>query len=323
MSEYQVTPLQQDLPFGIRVSGLTLEQARDDTVKNHLSDLFIEHGMIVFEEVESTDDMQVAISHCFGPLKEHPIKGVSRVDPDRLPGVVEISTRPDNGGIVEVDGNRVAHWLPWHFDHCYNDELNRAGVLRALKIVEKGGITGFLDGIALYKLFPESLLSKIEGKEIIYALNTQYDQLKFGRPEGYRMIEPKPLASSQALKDQVAELPRAIHPAVWTRETGEKVLHVSLYMAEGILGQENSEGDALLEEVCQTINKLASTCSYHHRWRPSDMVIWDNHRMLHAVSGSDPEETRIMYRTTIRGDYGEGRWDSRNAHGDPVSPPIR
>ncbi|HHX81835.1 MAG TPA: TauD/TfdA family dioxygenase [Pseudomonadaceae bacterium] len=321
MPQYTVTPLQKDLSFGVRVSGLTLEQAQDDTVKNHLNNLFIEHGMIVFEDVESTDEMQLAISHCFGPLKEHPIKGVSRVDADRLPGVVEISTRPDNGGVVEVDGNQVAHWLPWHFDHCYNDELNRAGVLRALKIVEKGGVTGFLDGIALYKLFPEELLAKIEGRDIVYALSTQYDQLKFGRPERYRMIKPKPVAA--ALNEQVAELPRAIHPAVWTRDSGEKVLHVSQYMAEGILGQENAEGDALLEEVCQTINRLAPTCSYHHRWRPTDMLIWDNHRMLHAVSGSDPAETRIMYRTTIKGDYDKGRWDSHNVYGDPVSPPAR
>ena len=81
-------------------------------------------------------------------------------------------------------------------------------------------------------------------------------------------------------------------------------------MAEGIAGAENPEGDALLEEVCQTINRLAPACSYHHKWRPGDMLIWDNLRMLHCVSGNRPDQERLMYRTTIKGDYGLGRWEN-------------
>ncbi len=86
-------------------------------------------------------------------------------------------------------------------------------------------------------------------------------------------------------------------------------------MAEGVLGDETPEGDALLDEVCRTIAGLAGKCSYHHKWKPTDMVIWDNTRMLHAVSGSNPTDTRIMYRTTIKGDYGLGRWDNRTRTG--------
>jgi taurine dioxygenase len=84
-------------------------------------------------------------------------------------------------------------------------------------------------------------------------------------------------------------------------------------MAEGLVGREDGEGDALLDEVCHTIAALADTCSYHHRWRPTDMVIWDNTRMLHAVSGNRPQDERLMYRTTIKGDYGLGRWETETA----------
>lgn len=308
-----VRPLQDDLPFGVRIGGLTLEILEDPAIRREIDDLFIEHGMIVFEGVENSDAMQLALSNCFGPLKEHPVKSVARVDSSRMPGVVEIAARPDNGGIVEISGKQLTHWLPWHFDHCYNDELNRAGVLRAMEIVEEGGITGFMDGIALYNQFPKDLLARIEGKDIVYTLSTQYDQLKFARPEGYRMVKPKP--TSREFTEQADAMPRSIHPAVWTRPTGEKCLHVSQYMAEGVLGDETPEGDALLDEVCRTIAGLAGKCSYHHKWKPTDMVIWDNTRMLHAVSGSNPTDTRIMYRTTIKGDYGLGRWDNRTRTG--------
>ena len=311
MALADVRPLQEGLPFGVRIGGLTREIVADPAIKQEIDNLFIQHGMIVFENVENSDAMQLALSDCFGPLKEHPVKGITRVDANRMPGVVEIASRPDNGGIVEIGGKQLSHWLPWHFDHCYNDELNRAGVLRALEIVEEGGITGFMDGIALYKAFPKDLLARIEGKAIAYSLSTQYDELKFGIPDDYRMIKPKP--SSPEFKAQAAAMARAIHPAVWTRPTGEKCLHVSPYMAQGIVGMENAEGDALLDEVCKAINALAGTCSYHHKWKPSDMLIWDNLRMLHAVSGNNPQDQRVMYRTTIKGDYGHGRWEDRAA----------
>lgn len=305
-------PLRADLPFGIRIDGVTRDMLEDLAIREEIDDLFVRHGMIVFEDVEQTDEMQLAISTCFGPLKEHPVKAVSRVDGNRMPGVISIHSQPGLG-IVEINGKQLSHWLPWHFDHCYNDELNRAGVLRSVERVEEGGITGFMDGIALYKAFPQELRKRIEGKEVVYTLCTQYDELKFGKPKSYKMIEPKP--SSPEFKEQAISMARAIHPAVWTRPTGETVLHVSNYMSQGIVGQEDPEGDALVEEVCQTINSLTAQCSYQHKWRPEDMVIWDNLRMLHCVSGCNPLDSRLMYRTTIKGDYDHGRWDTVRADG--------
>jgi taurine dioxygenase len=319
MASYTVKPLDPALPFGIRIGGLTRAMLEDVPTRAGINDLFVRHGMVVFEDVEQSDEMQLAISNCFGPLKEHPVKAVGRVDSDRLPGVIEIRSEPGRG-IVEVDGRRVSHWLPWHFDHCYNDELNLAGVLRSIERVDEGGITGFLDGVALYEAFPADLRARIEDKEVIYTLSTQYDELKFGRPKEYRMIEPKP--SSPEFKAQAASMPRAIHPAVWTRPGGEKCLHVSSYMAQGLVNHEDAEGDALLEEVCQTINALAEKCSYHHKWRPNDMAIWDNTRMLHCVNGSAPEKLRLMYRTTIAGDYNLGRWESQGASGKALEPAM-
>lgn len=307
MTKLDLRKLREDLPFGIRIRGVTRGQLQDAALRREIDALFLQHGMILFEEVEQSDEMQLAISACFGPLKEHPVKSVGRVDSARLPGVIEIRSEPGRG-VVEVDGRQLSHWLPWHFDHCYNDELNRAGVLRPVQRTEEGGMTGFLDGIALHAQFPKDLLRRIAGKEIVYSLRTQYDDQRFGLPAHYRMIEPKPLPPG--FKEQAAAMPRAIHPAVWTRPSGEQCLHVSSYMAEGILGEENRQGDALLEEVCQAINRLAGSCAYHHRWSDGEMAIWDNLRMLHCVSGCDPALTRVMYRTTIKGDYGNGRWES-------------
>ncbi|MDE2595750.1 MAG: TauD/TfdA family dioxygenase [Sphingomonadales bacterium] len=313
MALTDVRPLQAGLPFGVRIGGVTRAMTEDPAIRAEINALFQRHGVIVFEGVEPSDAMQVALSNVFGPLKEHPVKNVSRVDGNALPGVVEIRSPAGSGGVVEVGGKQRSHWLPWHFDHAYNDELNYAGILRATEIVDDGGLTGFTDGVALYNAFPRDLLARIEGKTVIYTLNVQYENMRFGRPDGLKVVRPKPMPPG--FDEEARRMPRALHPAVWTRDTGEKVLHISPWMAEGIVGMENAEGDALLEEVCQTINALAGAMSYFHRWSPTDMAIWDNLRVLHAVSGNRPEDGRTMQRTTIRGDYGLGRFEDGAAGG--------
>lgn len=309
----EVNPISEALDFGARISGLTRSAAQDREVIESVNAAFEKHGLIIFDMVEPSNEMQLALSQIFGPLKEHPVKSLSRVDSKEMPGVIKMRVGPDHGGIVELEGRQLSHWLPWHFDHCYNDELNRAGILRAAKISPDGGLTGFLDGIALYNAFPRELRDRIEDARILYKLNTQFEEQRFGQPAGLKVIRSKPMGAD--FNAQAAAMPRAIHPAVWTRASGEKVLHISPYMAEGIAGCEDEAGDALLEEVCQTINTLAPSFSYHHQWQPNEMLIWDNWRMLHCVSGHAPSNERIMYRTTIKGDYGLGCFENDGTGG--------
>ncbi|MEY2927327.1 MAG: hypothetical protein RL367_1804, partial [Pseudomonadota bacterium] len=298
MATLDIQPLQDGLPFGVRITGATRADLDDAAVRQQLVAAFEQHGMIVFSAVNPSNAMQVALSEVFGPLKDHPVAGVERVDP-ALPGVVAINSPPGSGGVVALGGQRLSHWLPWHFDHCYNNELNRAGVLRAIEIVPQGGVTGFADGVAIYRAFPKDLLAQIEGREIVYTLAVQYETMRFGRPDSFAVIRPKP--SPPGFEDQARSMPRALHPAVWTRATGEKVLHISPWMAAGIAGAEDADGDALLEAVSQEIRRLADLKSYHHHWQSDEMVIWDNLLMLLFVYGNFTGLLCIMLRTSIMG----------------------
>jgi len=76
------------------------------------------------------------------------------------------------------------------------------------------------------------------------------------------------------------------------------------------------EGEALYEAACQEVNRKALANSYWHDWEPTDMVIWDNWRMLHAVEGNDPKYERQTQRTTIRGDYGLGYFEDGKKIGE-------
>ena len=41
---------------------------------------------------------------------------------------------------------------------------------------------------------------------------------------------------------------------------------------------------------------------YVHTWRPWDLVIWDNRRVMHRVRRYEESQPRDMRRTTVAGD---------------------
>jgi taurine dioxygenase len=319
MTDLTIRPLADHLSFGARVSGVTIDNVFDEAVRAKLRQLFEDRGMIVFEDIEQTNKMHVELSKVFGPLKDHPTKSTSRTAEDEAHGVIDMHYKPREGeiekgdGLVEIDGKLLARFSPWHFDHCYNNELNYAGVLRCPINAPEGGRTGFMDGIEAYRQFPAELRAKIECRNVIYTLDTRLSKMRFG--VNFRHVSEN--AATAELLKEVAIFPRAMHPAVWTRPSGEKVLHFAPWMAVGIEHDETPEGDALLDEASHALNRLGEGPSaYWHEWKPTDMVIWDNTRMLHAVEGCDAKYERRTIRSTIKGDYGLGYFEDGKKIGE-------
>jgi taurine dioxygenase len=320
MTGIKIRDLRSDLTFGSEVSGLNWGNVEDEAVRVQLRELFKERGLLVFKDMEPTAKMQVAMSLIFGPLKDHPTKTTPRdVNDEDVVGVIDMHYIPNvaNGygsGMVEVDGIALTRFSPWHFDHCYNDELNYAGVLRSPVSTPERGRTGFMDGVELYRQFSPELRELIEGKNIIYTLDTRLSKMRFG--VNFKVLGGEPTIVKELLKE-VAIFPRAMHPAVWTLPSGEKSLHVSPWMAVGIEHHENPESDAQFDAVCHEINRLGKgTSAFWHDWSPNDMLIWDNTRMMHAVEGCDPKYERHTIRSTISGDYGLGYFEDGKKIGE-------
>ena len=301
--------------WGSRVRGVTWDNVHDEGLRAELQQLFRDRGVIVFEDMEPTAKMQVELSQVFGPLKDHPTKSTPRADPDLDPGVIDMHRPPQENkthdhGLVGIGGRKVKSFLPWHFDHTYNDELNYAGVLRAVVRTPEAGRTGFIDGIELYKAMDPALLARIADRSVLYTLDVRLTQMRFGRYfETYGDTED--MAGNVA---ESATFPRAIHPMIWERPSGEKVAHFCGFSAVGMADHEDPEGEALLEEALQEMYRHVNP--YWHDWHVTDMLIWDNHRCLHAVEGCDPRYERRMHRTTIKGDYGLGRFEGGKKIGE-------
>jgi taurine dioxygenase len=191
-----VRPLRDDLGFGARIGGLPRDALADEAVRAELNRVFEARGLIVFEDAEPTAQMHAALSNVFGPMKDHPSKAVPRVDQDAMPGVIDMASKANEEGAIKVGGKTLISWLPWHFDHAYNNELNRAGVLRAIDIPPEGGLTGFVDGIELYRLLSPALREAIEGRNVLYRMNVIMENLRFGRPADYEVLTERPSAQA-------------------------------------------------------------------------------------------------------------------------------
>lgn len=299
MAQLDIRPLGEGHSFGSRIRGVTLANVADEAIRQQLRDVFEDRGVIVFEDMEPSEEMQIALSGVFGPSQDYAIKDFS-IENKRHPGLISLGTKRPN--IVEIDGRQIAGYVGWHFDACYVPKLNRAGLLRMEVNAPRDGMTGFADGVELYNSLSPEWRAKAEAISVIYYQRNMFHHQRFGLPKSWKLIQLE--ETSQGLLEASIPIPRSVHPAVWTRPNGDKVLHVSPWQADGVAGQEGPAGDALLTELIDRM--YAVIHPYWHDWKSTDMVIWDNWRFLHSAGGHDPRYDRNPLRTTIQGDYGLG-----------------
>jgi taurine dioxygenase len=94
----------------------------------------------------------------------------------------------------------------------------------------------------------------------------------------------------------------AVHPIVRTHpENGRKAIYINPIRIEGIIGMHEREALALLADLLE--HATQPRYQYRHRWRPGDLVMWDNRSLLHKANGDyDMSQRRYLYRVMLKGD---------------------
>ena len=82
-------------------------------------------------------------------------------------------------------------------------------------------------------------------------------------------------------------------------ESGRKSLYVASH-AGRIFGMPEAEGRALIDELIAHTTQRQFV--YTHRWRPNELVLWDNRLCVHQAFNDYQGHRREMYRTTIAGE---------------------
>ena len=168
----------------------------------------------------------------------------------------------------------------WHTDGAYDAVPFKATQLYAVAIPSRGGDTLFASMYAAYAALPQSLKDRLEGRLGAFTYG--------GRQKRAALLD-----------EHDRDWKPVFHPIVRTHpETGRKALYFDPGKILRIEGLEESESDALIDELTERM--IQADAQYRHKWTVGDVVIWDNRCSYHLAAGDyPPEEDRIHWRVSI------------------------
>ena len=270
--------------------------AADSSACDVLRQTLAEHGVVCLrfdEALEDTTFRQVA--RMFGPIKD-PVGRTRdgselRYDTDMQvidAGFVltdEMRTQLSGVSFGGLDERRPGLFETFHVDDTYTELPAAATVLNARQLPPSGGgDTWFIDMRAAYDLLDAEMRRRLRGRRAAYAYNN-------------RNAFP-PRVSASGLNEALVDVD---HPIARTHPiTGRLSLYIDLDRATHIVEMPIDEGRALLRALQDHAETHAPR--HAHRWRPHDVLVWDNASVQHKASGDFPVgEPRRFYRFMIAG----------------------
>jgi alpha-ketoglutarate-dependent 2,4-dichlorophenoxyacetate dioxygenase len=245
------------------------------------------YAVLVFPDQQLTDDQQRAFTRNFGTLEQAPGGHVAKLHERRLPLDMQdasnldkeqrVFARDDRRRMFNL-GNRL-----WHSDSSYRAVPAKYSLLSGRVIVDKGGHTEFADMRAAYDALDDVAKAEVEDLVCEHSLMFSRGVL------GFQITDEE-----KALFRPVRQRLVRSHPV-----TGRKSLFLSAH-AGTIVGWPVPEARAFLRDLMEHATKPDFV--YSHKWRPYDLVIWDNRQTMHRVTRFDESLVRDMRRTTVAGD---------------------
>ncbi len=246
---------------------------------------FWKYSVLIFTQQNLNQDQQLAFASLFGPVERERTLD-PKATPSRFNGAFsDISNLTSEGKIWAGDsrqrmykaGNKL-----WHTDSSFKYLPALASFLYADTTVPVGGHTEFADQRAAY-----DALSEKEKKE--------YSDLII---EHWIVHSRKRSGFSDFNEDEKKRLPPV--PQMLIRlipESQRKSLYVASH-AGRIFGKAQTEGRALIDRLLAHVTQRQFV--YTHRWRPQELVMWDNRCTMHR--GTDYDDLRWirdMGRVTV------------------------
>jgi taurine dioxygenase len=279
-----VTPRHPAL--GAEVRGIDMHRPLDAETVKAVRDAWTRHLVLVFPDQQISDQEHVAFTRHFGEPEIFHQTSLS-LRSDRVREIFLVSNVDEAGRLMrpsEPSQKQLSSSRQWHTDSSYRPMPSVGSLLHGIEISRTGGITQFINMYMVYDDLPESLRRQVEGRR------ARHDFGMLHRITG----APPPSAEEQAA------MPPVWHPLVRRHPvSGRKSLYISSIYNDAIEDMDDRAASRLLEEL--TAFSEQPKYMYRHVWEPHDVLMWDNRCTVHAVTPHDPDERRVMHRTTIVG----------------------
>ena len=258
------------------VTGVDLTQPFDDELKAQLRQAFLDNLVLVLRGQKMTERQQIDFTSIFGPVEPHPYYRSRMIE-----GYPEILVLQHEKGQWFNGKNDI-----WHTDLTFKPVPPMLGLLYCREATEGQGDTLFSNMYAAFDALSPGLKRFLDGMQAEHSaelLRARNNRASYNVPIG----------------DVAAPV---VHPVVRTHpETGRKALFVNSAFTLNFVGWTREESAPLLKQLFAAVN--SHECIYRHRWRPDDVVLWDQRATQHyVVVDYGPEYRRCMHRTTATGD---------------------
>ena len=259
--------------------GTRVFNTKSELLSGDLSELLLEllenTGILVFPELNLTDDEQVAFTDVLGG------------------SVKEIGGAATKQGVFKVSLDKkinydVAEYLMgsmyWHIDGTMNPVPIRASMLTAKVLTQEGGDTEFANTASSYADLDEATKAKIADLRVVHSL---------WRSQLFHTPEPTMEQLERWQGHGEAEL-----PLVCKHKSGRHSLVLG-NTAHYVIGVDPKESYRILHGLRNFAT--SEPYMYTHKWNVGDTIIWDNRTSLHRATPYDPDAGRMMHRTILQG----------------------
>lgn len=267
--------------FGAEIQGVGLADvvARDDAY-SAVRAAFEEHSVLLFRDQDVTDDLQLAFSRRFGPL-ESPTPGTLA---ESTYFTVLTNIDPATGSLVPPDHKeslRAKANQLWHTDSSFKQTPALASILSARAIPPTGGETEFASTRLAWERLPDERRAR---------LADAFAWHSYAHSRGK-------IAPHLASEREKSSLPPARWRMRWRNPVnGRDALYVASH-AYAIDGMTDADAQSLIDELIAFITMPG--CTFEHRWRAGDVIMWDNRAVLHRGRPWPADAPRHMVRTTV------------------------
>jgi alpha-ketoglutarate-dependent 2,4-dichlorophenoxyacetate dioxygenase len=264
-------------------TGIDLRDGIDAGTAAEIEAAMDRYAVLVWPGQPLDDDQHMAFTRWFGPLDEGLLNVTKKKNRFKHEGFVDIANVGADGAVMERDNPAITSSIAnqfWHTDSSFLRTVAKYSMLSAQVIPAEGGDTEFADLRAAWDALPAGLKAEVDGL--------------VGR---HHALHSRTMLGNVYTDEQMEALPPADWPLVRTHPgSGRRILFVCIHIA-GIHGMSVPEARMLVSELIEHATQPAFV--YRHRWRPGDLVMWDNRSTLHRGRRWDLSERRELRRTTV------------------------
>ena len=252
----------------------------DDVELAEVRRLACEHEVLVIRDQSLTPATQSSFSDRLGPSAETPFVETM----GDHPRVIRVVKEADEGAAFNFGG-------AWHSDFSFLDHPPSFTILSAVDLPPWGGDTVFASMTAAWRALPPQMQERLKTFDAVHTARDAYSRRMQPLHSGMRNM-------NIVCDDSANDVRR--HPLVTTHpETGRTVLFFNRAYVRDLVGPNADEVDALLDFLHH--HSTDARFQYRHRWRPGDVVIWDNRSTQHNAINDYAGFRRELHRTTIEG----------------------